>query len=74
MPFSEQGVCKQNLKNIMLEGLLIRRLMFRVQKINLGCHFFASKVAFSRPSEDRFGKAFGGLMTLGQVKSVPNVC
>ena len=35
---------------------------------------FSEKVAFSRPSVDRFGNFFGGLMTLGQVKSVPNFC
>ena len=35
---------------------------------------FGEKVAFSWPSMDRFGKFFGGLMTLGQVKSVPNFC
>ena len=35
---------------------------------------FGEKVAFSWPSVDRFGKFFGGLMTLGQVKSVPNFC
>ena len=46
----------------------------RVRKLNLGCRFFASKVAFSWPSVDRFGKDFGGLMTLGRVESVPNFC
>ena len=35
---------------------------------------FGEKVAFSWPSVDRFGKYLGGLMTLGQVKSVPNFC
>ena len=35
---------------------------------------FGEKVAFSWPSVDRFGKFFGGLLTLGQVKSVPNFC
>ena len=35
---------------------------------------FGEKVAFSWPSVDRFGKFLGGLMTLGQVKSVPNFC
>ena len=35
---------------------------------------FGEKVAFSWPSVDRFGKFLGGLMTLGQVKSVPNCC
>ena len=34
---------------------------------------FGEKVAFFWPSVDRFGN-FGGLMTLGQVKSVPNFC
>ena len=50
------------------------RLVSRVRKLNLGCRFLASKVAFSWPSVDRFGKDFGGLMTLGQVESVPNFC
>ena len=35
---------------------------------------FGEKVAFSWPSVDRFGKFFWGLMTLGQVKRVPNFC
>ena len=35
---------------------------------------FGEKVAFSWPSVDRFGKYLGGLITLGQVKSVPNFC
>ena len=35
---------------------------------------FVEKVAFSWPSVDRFGKFLVGLMTLGQVKSVPNFC
>ena len=35
---------------------------------------FSEKVASSWPSVDRFGKFLGGLMTLGQVKSVPNFC
>ena len=35
---------------------------------------FGEKVALSWPSVDRFGKFFGVLMTLGQVKSVPNFC
>ena len=35
---------------------------------------FGEKVAFSQPSVDRFGKFLGGVMTLGQVKSVPNFC
>ena len=35
---------------------------------------FGEKVAFSWPSMDRFGKYLGGLITLGQVKSVPNFC
>ena len=40
-----------------------------------GLMFLASKVVFSWPSVDRFGKNFGGLMTLGQVKkSIQNFC
>ena len=39
-----------------------------------GLVFLATKVAFSWPSVDRFGKNFGGLMTLGQVKSIQNFC
>ena len=39
-----------------------------------GLVFLASKVVFSWPSVDRFGKNFGGLMTLGQVKSIQNFC
>ena len=35
---------------------------------------FGEKVALSWPSVNRFGKFLGGLMTLGQVKSVPNFC
>ena len=35
---------------------------------------FGEKVACSWPSVDRFGKFFVGLMTIGQVKSVPNFC
>ena len=49
-----------------------RRRITRVRKLNLGWCFFASKVAFSWPPVDRFGKNCGGLMTLGQVQSVPN--
>ena len=48
--------------------------MTSVKPFNLGLHFFASKVALSCPSVDRFGNVFCGLMTLGQVKSVPNFC
>ena len=48
--------------------------MYRVRHFNVGLHFMAAKVAFSCPSVDRFGKYFWGLMTLGQVKSVPNFC
>ena len=36
--------------------------------------FFALKVASDWPSVDRFGNNFGGLMTLGLAKSVPNFC
>ena len=46
--------------------------MIRVRKFNLGWYFFPSKVSFSWPSVDRFGKKFWGLMTLGQFRSVPN--
>ena len=46
----------------------------RVRLFNVGLHFLAAKVAFSCPPEDRFGKIFWGLMTLGQVESVPNFC
>ena len=42
--------------------------LHRVRPFNLGLHFFASKVAFSCSSVDRFGKKCWGLMTLGQVK------
>ena len=35
---------------------------------------FGERVVFSWPSVDRFGEFFGGLMTLGQVKSVSNFC
>ena len=44
------------------------------RKFNLGWRFLASKVAFSWTSVERFGKKIWGLMTLGQVKSVPNFC
>ena len=46
----------------------------RVRKLNLGWCFMASKVAFSWPSVNRFGKNIWGHMTLGQVKIVPNFC
>ena len=36
--------------------------------------FSASKVVFSWPSVDILGKHFGGLVILGQAKSVPNFC
>ena len=49
-------------------------IIFRVRLFNVGLHFFAAKVAFSYPSVDRFGKQFWGLMTLGQVESIPNFC
>ena len=45
-----------------------------VRLFNVGLHFLAAKVAFSCPSVDRFGKKIGGLMTIGQVKSVANFC
>ena len=48
--------------------------LHRVRPFNLGLHFFASKVAFSCSSVDRFGKKCWGLMILCQVKSVPNFC
>ena len=48
--------------------------MDRVRLFNVGLHFLAAKVAFSCPSVDRFGKKIWGLMTLGQVESVPNFC
>ena len=48
-------------------------VMTRVRKLNLGWRFSASKVEFSWPSVDRFWQNLG-LMTLGQVKSVPNFC
>ena len=47
-------------------------VVIRVRLFNVGLHFFAEKVAFPCPSVDRFGKIVWGLMTLGQVKSVPN--
>ena len=46
----------------------------RVRLFNVGLHFLAAKVAFSCPPVDRFGKNLGGIMTLGQVKSVANFC
>ena len=45
-----------------------------VRLFNVGLHFLAAKVAFSWPSVDRFGKFWGGFMTLGQVKSLQNFC
>ena len=36
--------------------------------------FLASKVAFSWPSVDKFGKKNLGLMNLAQIKSTPNFC
>ena len=51
--------------------------MNSVRLFNLGLHFLAPKVALSCLSVDRFGKIFfwgGGLMTIGQIKSVPNFC
>ena len=53
---------------------LLAYLICRVRLFNVGLHFLAAKVAFSCPSVDRFGNNFWGLMTLGQVESVPNFC
>ena len=39
-----------------------------------GLVFLASKVAFSWPSVDRFGKNFLGLMNLAVIKSIQNFC
>ena len=36
--------------------------------------FLASKVAFSWPSVDRFGKKILGLMNLAQIKSIQHFC
>ena len=49
-------------------------LIGSVRLFNVGLHFLAAKVAFSWPSVDRFGKFWGGFMTLGQVKSLQNFC
>ena len=46
--------------------------IIRVRKLNW--HFLASKVAFSWPSVDRFGKNFLGLMNLAVIKSIQNFC
>ena len=43
-----------------------------VRPINLSLYFFRFKCCVSQLSVDKFGKIFGGLMTLGQFKSVPN--
>ena len=45
-----------------------------VRNSNLGLCFFPSKCCVSHLSVDRFGKNFGGVMTLGQVKSSQNFC
>ena len=42
---------------------LFELAMTSVRPFNLGLHFFASKVALSCPSVDRFCKNFWGLMT-----------
>ena len=57
-----------------LSWYFFARFIYRVRKLNLGWRFLASKVAFSWPSLYRSGKHFWGLITLGQVKSVPNIC
>ena len=41
-------------------------------EVKLRLAFFCFKVVFSWLSVDRFGQKIGGLMTLGQVKSVTN--
>ena len=56
------------------EEVCFETAIIRVRLFNVGLHFFAAKVAFSCPSVDRLGKHFWGLMTLDQVKSVPNFC
>ena len=57
-----------------MKALSQRFLISRVWKLNLGWCFLALKVGFSWPSVDRFCKNLVILMTLGQVKSVPNFC
>ena len=58
-----------------ISGLLkVRSDISRVRNCNWGWHFFPFKCCVSQLSMDRFGKNFGGLMILGQVKSSPNVC
>ena len=55
-------------------SIVLLFVVIRVRLFNVGLHFLAAKVAFSCPSVDIFGNFFGGLMTLVQVKSVPNFC
>ena len=49
-------------------------MMFSVRNSNLGLCFFPFKSCVSQLSVNRFGNNFGGLMTLGQVRSSPNFC
>ena len=49
-------------------------LTARVRNSNLGLCLIPFKGCVSQLSVDRFGENFGGLLTLGQVKSVPNFC
>ena len=58
----------------MMVGMVRRRRCAGLEIAVIGLVFLAPKVAFSWPSVDRFGKNFGGLMTLGQVKSIQNFC
>ena len=59
---------------LLLSGSGVKDQMSFLHKGGIFEAGFGEKVAFSRPSVDRFGKFLGGLMTLSQVKSVPNFC
>ena len=60
--------------NFCLRIFQFPRFIIRVRLFNVGLQFLAAKVAFSCPSADRFGKKNLGLITWGQIKSVPNFC
>ena len=60
--------------NFCLRIFQFPRFIIRVRLFNVGLQFLAAKVAFSSPSADRIGKKNLGLITWGQIKSVPNFC
>ena len=46
----------------------------RVRKLNLGCRFLLQKLRFLGRQWTDLAKKIWGLMTIGQVRSVPNFC